>query len=103
MQSAKFLAASVTEMAFSFIKSDYHILLEIRFLVLVAQPELHGEILFVVFQAGHVAVFADDAAMNCSQRKMRRDDRGNSQAKVPDARFDPRLKEHQQPHDHGKE
>lgn len=36
----------------------------------VAKAELHGEILFVVFEAGHVAVFLNDSSMEASPRQV---------------------------------
>ena len=37
---------------------------------LVAEAELHGEILFAVFEGGEVAVLADDGAMAAAQDQM---------------------------------
>jgi hypothetical protein len=107
MQSAKLRAASVTEMAFSLIESDYQILRKFgdlaRLMVSITQPELHGKVVFVVFEAGHVAVFLNDAAMQALEGQMGGGDGGGSKGKVLKTLLDPWFGGNRKPDNDGEE
>jgi hypothetical protein len=57
----------------------------------VAQTQLHGEIVLVVFETRRVAVIPDDPSVSCRERQVRTGDDCNGDQKMPDACFYPWL------------
>src|SRR5580698_9643804 len=72
------------------------------FPLLVAQPQLHGEVVFAVFEGAHCAMLADGSAMDSHESEVRGSDEDGGQTEMGKAFLDPRLEENRHPYNKGK-
>ena len=70
---------------------------------LIAESKPHGEIVFVVFEGGHVAMLVDDLPVKGAEAEMYSGDGRGGHEKMQSARLDPRLTRDWHPDDGWKE
>ena len=69
----------------------------------VTEAELHWKFFFIVFQLEQIGVFEDGFAIARSESQMRSANRCRREDKVPNVRFDPRLRDKRERGNDGKE